>query len=75
MKNLFKNLRTRASALLVAMALSLTVAAPAFAADGVGTVVSAAITAAGPEVTLVIGSMATALVIIVAWKLIKKAFA
>lgn len=69
--NLFKS---RASALLFALVTALTVTSSAFAQDDVGTTVSTAIATAGPQITMVIGAMATALVIIVAWKLIKKAF-
>lgn len=71
---MFKQFGSRAKALFLALALSLVGTTSAFAqTDSVGTVVKTAIDAAGPEVTMVIGSVATALVIIVAWKLIKKA--
>lgn len=72
---MFNKFRSRASALLLGLVAAF-VGAPAFAqTTDVGTTVKTAIDAAGPQITLVIGSMATALVIIVAWKLIKKAFA
>jgi hypothetical protein len=40
----------------------------------VGTTVSAAIATANPQIVAVIGAMAAALVIIVTWALVRKAF-
>lgn len=71
---MFKRFRNGAKALLAALALSFAAVGTASAqTTDVGTVVKTAIDAAGPQVTMVIGSVATALVIIVAWQLIKKA--
>jgi len=71
---LFKKLGNKASALLVAM-VAMFAAVPAFAqTDDVGTTVATAIAAANPQIVTVIGAMAAALVIIVTWTLVRKAF-
>lgn len=71
---MFKNLKTRASALLFALVAAMTVA-PAFAqGTDVGDTVATAIAAANPQIVTVIGAMAAALVLIVTWNLVRKAF-
>ena len=71
---MFKFLKSRASALFLALAAF--VAAPAAFAQtsDLGTTVSTAIEAVNPQITQVIGAMAAALMLIVAWVLLKKAF-
>ncbi|RAO78189.1 major capsid protein [Dyella jiangningensis] len=49
------------------------IAAPAFAADDMSTAVVTAISGVNPQIIAVVGAVAGALVLIVAWQLIKKA--
>lgn len=72
--NMFKKLGNGARAFLLAMVAMLSVS-PAFAQDAdVGSTVATAIAAANPQIVTVIGAMAAALVIIVTWGLVRKAF-
>lgn len=57
-----------------ALLLSMAMTSPAFAVTGLGTTVATSIGDASPEVVAVIAAVAAVLVIIVAWKLIKRAF-
>lgn len=71
---MLQKFRAKFSATALALVAMLAVS-PAFAATGdIGDTVVAAITATNPQITAVVGAMAAALVLIVAWKLIKKAF-
>lgn len=64
--------RFKAGAVFAALLASF-VALPAMA-DDLSTPIVAAITGTNPQITAVIGAMAGAIVLIVAWKLISKAF-
>jgi hypothetical protein len=69
---MLKKFRFKAGAVFAALLASL-VALPAMA-DDLSTEVVTAITGVNPQITAVIGAMAGAIVLIVAWKLIRKAF-
>ncbi len=72
---MLQKFRSRASALFFALVAAMVAAPAAFAQTStLGDTVSAAITATNPEITKVIGAMAAALVLIVAWVLIRKSF-
>lgn len=71
--NLFSRLKGRASALLFAM-VAMFAAVPAFAQEtDISTGVVTAITGANPQITAVVTAMASAIVLIVVWRLIKGA--
>lgn len=72
--NLFRRFKASASALMFGLVCMLTVGTASAQATDTGTTVAAAITAANPQVEAVIGAMAGALVIIVVWSLIKRAW-
>lgn len=73
---MFKSLLKHGKALSVAFVLAfVAIGNTAMAAAGdVGDTVVTAITAVNPQITAVIGAMAGALVLILAWQLIRKAF-
>lgn len=70
---MFNSARKRLAAMFLAFTAAL-VGLPAMA-DDVSTAVVSAITATNPQIVAVIGAMAGAIVLIVAWRLISKAFA
>lgn len=70
---MLQNFKNKGTALMLALVALLTVGAPAMA-DDLSTEVVTAITGVNPQIVAVVGAMAGALVLIVAWKLIKKAF-
>lgn len=69
---MFNSTRKRLGAFFVALTAML-VGLPAMA-DDVSTAVVTAITATNPQIIAVVGAMAGALVIILSWQLIKRAF-
>lgn len=69
---MFKNLKARVGLFLAAV--SAFVVGPVAAQTDVGTTVAAAIAEVNPQIVTVIGAMAAALMLIVAWALIRKAF-
>lgn len=72
---MFQKARNKLATLGLMLVAALTVGSPAMAATGdVGDTVSTAIAAANPQIVTVIGAMAAALVIIVTWNLVRKAF-
>jgi len=70
--NLLNRFKARTAGLFLALVGALTVGTAA--ADDVSTGIVTAITAANPQITAVITAMAGALVIIVVWSLIKRAW-